>query len=194
MCWCVTILREEDRIRTLARCLYCNIKKNMSSVVLPQTAYFCHQLRLNRWVLLCSDFGIRAHMGWWNDGSVVCVWQSIQYVSVCVRDLKGMSWWRQKKKRQGRRDGAGCTRRKLGLMLLHAAAPKHPHSSCWSVCLLFVYRFSVLRPHEERGTCIVSTVLVLTYSFEWIYVAIFKCGVDHASGLAFLLSISEEAK
>lgn len=55
-------------------------------------------------------------------------------------------WW--ERKRKGRRDGARCTRRKLGLMPLHAAAPKHPHSSCWSVCicvcvclcLVFLYR------------------------------------------------------
>lgn len=40
--------------------------------------------------------------------------------------------------------GAGCTRRKLGLMLLHAAAPKHPHSSCWSVCVcMCVYFLSI---------------------------------------------------
>lgn len=39
------------------------------------------------------------------------------------------------KKKPRRRNGAGCTRRKLGLMILHAAAPKHPHSSCWSVCV-----------------------------------------------------------
>lgn len=128
---------------------------------------------------------------WWQ--CCLCLTEYTVCFCVCER-LEGNELMEAEKKRQGRRDGAGCTRRKLGLMLLHAAAPKHPHSSCWSVCLLFVYRFSVLRPHEERGTCIVSTVLVLTYSFEWIYVAICKCGVDHASGLVFLLSISEEAK
>lgn len=124
MCWCVTIPREEDRIRTLARCLYCNIKKNMSSVVLPQTAYFCHQLRLNRWVLLCSDFGDKSPHGmveWWQ--CCLCLTEYTVCFCVCVRDLKGMSWWRQKKKKD-----------KGGEMVL--AAPGGNWVWCYSMQLL----------------------------------------------------------
>lgn len=101
--------------------------QTMFSVRLPQMSYFCQQCRLN----LVFSFGVRANMRRWHDCVIICFWV---YVSVYVRDVKEMSRWRERK-REGRRDGAGCTRRKLGLMLLHAAAPKHPHSSCWSVCM-----------------------------------------------------------
>lgn len=35
-------------------------------------------------------------------------------------------------------------------MLLHAAAPKHPHSSCWSVCAPPERGSDALVPHEEE--------------------------------------------
>lgn len=64
---------------------------------------------------------------------------------------------RDSKKEKGRRDSACCTRRKLGLMPLHAAAPKHPHSSCWSVSA------SVCEQKKKRFLVFIKLVFYLHF-------------------------------
>lgn len=108
--------------------------QTMFSVGLQQTADFCQQCRLNLVVFSFWDEG-QDMVAWW--------WYRLfltEYVFMSV--LKMWRKWvdgARERRRGGSRDGAVCTRRKLGLMLLHAAAPKHPHSSCWSACMCFCF-------------------------------------------------------
>lgn len=44
------------------------------------------------------------------------------------------------------------------MMLLHAAAPKHPHSSCWSVCAPSERRSDAPVPHEEEESVSVVSI------------------------------------
>lgn len=123
MCWCVTIPREEDRIRTLARCLYCNIKKKHVFSGLATDCLFLPSAQTESLSLVVFRFRDKSPHGmveWWQ----CCLFLTEYTVCFCVCErLEGNELMEAEKKKD-----------KGGEMVL--AAPGGNWVWCYSMQLL----------------------------------------------------------